>query len=360
VRLLVHDRSLGARDVRMRSAARGLALRGHVVSWLGGVDSGDDAGAGSTLHRVTRARAARPSEVVLGGASSPLAVAASGWAAGAHGMVLSISAGVPPRWSLVDQWGWSSLDALALAEPSPGEDPRDRHPGLRPERLESWSEEPPAAEPDATHADVERLERAAERLASRPRGRGSRPAVFLDRDGTLVVERGYLAHADDLELLPGVPAALRSLKAAGYALVVVSNQSGVGRGLFPRSRVYEAMARLRLALRDHGVELDAIYFCPHRPDAGCACRKPGIELVQSAAANQRLDLEASVMIGDKLLDVATGQHAGARGILVRTGYGRDEERRVGGDELPRPPSFVADDLAAAAAWVIGHRADGGD
>jgi D-glycero-D-manno-heptose 1,7-bisphosphate phosphatase len=191
-------------------------------------------------------------------------------------------------------------------------------------------------------------------------GRASRAAVFLDRDGTLVVERGYLAHADDLELLPGVPAALRSLKAAGFALIVVSNQSGVGRGLFPRSRVYEAMARLRLALRDHGVELDAIYFCPHRPDAGCACRKPGIELVQSAVANQRLELGASVMIGDKLLDVATGQRAGARGILVRTGYGRDEERRVAGEELPRPPSFVADDLAAAAAWVIEHRLDAGD
>src|SRR5262249_54734610 len=154
--------------------------------------------------------------------------------------------------------------------------------------------------------------------------------VFLDRDGTLVVERGYLTRVEDLELLPGVPMALRELHEAGYALVVVSNQSGVGRGLFPLSRVHEAMGRLRLLLRREGVELDAIRFCPHRPDAGCACRKPGIELVRAAAADLRLVLRESAMVGDKLLDVETGRAAGTRAVLLRTGYGRDEERGLDG------------------------------
>ena len=181
---------------------------------------------------------------------------------------------------------------------------------------------------------------------------GGRPAVFLDRDGTLVVERGYLANPDDIELIPGVPQALRSLKAAGYVLVVVSNQSGVGRGLFSLSTVYAAMARLRGLLRAEGVELDAVYFCPHRPDAGCACRKPGTRLLEDAASNLGLALRDSAMVGDKLLDVVTAHRAGARGVLVRSGYGRDEQQRIDGGELDRAPDWVADDLAAAVSWLL--------
>jgi D-glycero-D-manno-heptose 1,7-bisphosphate phosphatase len=219
------------------------------------------------------------------------------------------------------------------------------------DRLGLWPEGEPAPVPDPTHEDTEILERACERALARHRGRAARPAVFLDRDGTLVVERGYLADASELELLPATAPALRRLRAAGHALVVVSNQSGVGRGLFPLSGVHAAMAALRRALRAEGVELDAIYFCPHRPEEGCACRKPGIELLERAADDQVLDLRGSVMIGDKLLDVATGHHAGARGVLVRTGYGRDEEARAGAAGEPRPDR-VADDLGDAADWVL--------
>ena len=111
-------------------------------------------------------------------------------------------------------------------------------------------------------------------------------------------------------------------------MVVISNQSGVGRGFFPLSRVYEAMARLRHVLREHGAGIDAIYFCPHRPEAGCACRKPGIELLLRAAEDLQLSLARSAFVGDKLLDVQTGHHAGALGVLVRTGYGRDEEQQI--------------------------------
>jgi histidinol-phosphate phosphatase family protein len=177
-------------------------------------------------------------------------------------------------------------------------------------------------------------------------------AVFLDRDGTIVVERGYLADAEGLELLPGAAHGLRQLRAAGWALVVVSNQSGVGRGLFPLARVHELMARLRIVLRREGVELDGIYFCPHRPEEGCACRKPGTRLLERAAADHRLRLRASVMVGDKLLDVETGQRAGGRGVLVRTGYGREEEARLAAEGTARAPDRVCDDLAEAADWIL--------
>jgi histidinol-phosphate phosphatase family protein len=177
--------------------------------------------------------------------------------------------------------------------------------------------------------------------------------VFLDRDGTLVVEKNYLAQAEELELIPGVPEALRMLQAEGYALVVVSNQSGVGRGLFALSRAYEIMAGLRTLLRHHGLELDGIYFCPHRPDEGCPCRKPGTALLERAAADLGLDLRRSVMIGDKLIDVMTGQRAGARSILVRTGYGIEEEEGIR-STLERPPERICRDLAVAAAWLLEH------
>jgi D-glycero-D-manno-heptose 1,7-bisphosphate phosphatase len=118
------------------------------------------------------------------------------------------------------------------------------------------------------------------------------------------------------------------------------------------ARVYETMARLRLALRAHGVELDGIYFCPHAPDAGCACRKPGTALLERAAEDQQLTLRRSTMVGDKQIDVETGRRAGGHGVLVRTGYGREEEKRVGEMPAGSRPEFVADDLSAAAAWIL--------
>jgi len=179
-----------------------------------------------------------------------------------------------------------------------------------------------------------------------------RSAAFLDRDGTLVVERGYLSDPADLELLPGAADAVRTLHAAGLAVVVISNQSGVGRGLFPLARVYQAMAALRRVLRARGAELDAIYFCPHRPEEGCDCRKPGSALLLRAAEDLQLDLRRSAMVGDKLLDVETGHRAGGLGVLVRTGYGRDEEGRLASEPASRRPDRVSGDLAEAAGWIV--------
>jgi D-glycero-D-manno-heptose 1,7-bisphosphate phosphatase len=346
----VHGASLGA-DPRMAHAAYGLALRGHDVVWRGqGLPDGSEAAAPESLRTVRRAREARGVDLVLG-SSSPIPVAATGWLAGAHGLVMSVTDAGARRWNAFQRLAWESLPQYPILDQAPAEDA-----SLGPdERIEArhavWSAEPIPAVPDVTHPDVEVLERSCERLLARRHGRTPRRAVFLDRDGTLVVERGYLSHPDDLELLPGVGESLRQLGAAGYARIVVSNQSGVGRGLFPLSRVYEAMARLRALLRASGVELDAVYFCPHRPDSGCACRKPGTELLLTAARDLQLSLRGSAMIGDKLLDAETGQRAGALGILVRTGYGRDEERRLVEGTEARAPDRVVETLAEAAAWL---------
>jgi D-glycero-D-manno-heptose 1,7-bisphosphate phosphatase len=142
------------------------------------------------------------------------------------------------------------------------------------------------------------------------------------------------------------------LKAAGLPLIVISNQSGVGRGLFPLSRVYEVMARLRVEARAAGIEVDGIYFCPHRPEDGCACRKPGTLLLERAAEDHLLSLRDSFMVGDKLLDVETVQCAGGRGVLVRSGYGREEERSLGGAVASHEPDHVCDGLEGASAWIL--------
>ena len=273
-------------------------------------------------------------------------------------MVLALEAERVRRWGVVERWACHSLYTAGMAEPAERDALRSHPGGLALDRIGLWSDEAPPAEPDPAHPDTEWLERACERAIARHRGRAPRPAVFLDRDGTLVVERGYLSDPDDIELLPGVAQALRKLKGAGYPLVVVSNQSGVGRGLFPQSRVHEAMARLREKLREQGVELDAIYFCPHRPEEGCACRKPGSALLERAADDLQLAPRRSAMVGDKLLDAETGRRAGAFGLLVRTGYGRDEEQRIAGDTA-NGPDGVFEDLAAAARWIL-ERGEAGD
>jgi len=331
VRVLVAD-SPALSASRMRTAAEGLALRGHQVIRKLEPDGG------------------RNPQLVLG-AGPPAGAVVRGWRAAAHVVVQQITPAELRRWSLVDRWLWASLYAFALVEERDAGEIR-LHPGpLLLDRVGLWSSEAPAERPAAEHADVEILERAGERSIARHRSAAPRRAVFLDRDGTLVEEVGYLDDPERLRLLPGVAGALRSLHAAGFALVVISNQSGVGRGLYTMATAYAVMARLRSELRREGVELDAIYFCPHRPDQGCACRKPGIELVERAAEDLLLDPRHSVMIGDKQIDIETARRAGAAGLLVQSGYGEEEARRIEQAGAPRP-DHVASDFAAAARWAI--------
>jgi D-glycero-D-manno-heptose 1,7-bisphosphate phosphatase len=176
----------------------------------------------------------------------------------------------------------------------------------------------------------------------------AKAAVFLDRDGTLNEDPGYLDSAGKLRLLPTVREALELLSARGYELIVVSNQSGVHRGLIEESEMPKIHARLNELL---GGELIRHFkLCFHRPDEGCDCRKPQPRLLLEASRELGLDLSRSFMIGDKFSDLVVGRNAGCRGsILVRTGDGRVTESKL----KPGEAAYVADTLLDAAKWILG-------
>lgn len=149
--------------------------------------------------------------------------------------------------------------------------------------------------------------------------------VVLDRDGTVIVERHYLSDPDDVELLPGAAEGLRQLREMGLGLVVITNQSAIGRGFFDEGRLEQVHQRLRELLAAECVQLDGIYFCPHLPDDNCGCRKPRTGLIECAATELGFDPRAAFVIGDKPCDVELGQRVGATTFLVRTGYGAQVE-----------------------------------
>ena len=143
-------------------------------------------------------------------------------------------------------------------------------------------------------------------------------ALFMDRDGTVMVDVGYPRQPDDVELLPDAPPTLAKLHDLGFKLVVVSNQSGVGRGLVTADEASAVHERFVEALRASGVELDGAYYCPHAPDEGCSCRKPSPELLERAARELGLDLPESFMVGDRDSDLEAGRRAGCRTIPFRS------------------------------------------
>ena len=174
------------------------------------------------------------------------------------------------------------------------------------------------------------------------------PAVFLDRDGTVVTDPHYLADPDRLALIPGVGDAIRRLNAAGLTVVVVTNQSGIARGLYGEDDYRAVAARLDEVLESAGARVDATYYCPHHPDqhGHCDCRKPGTGLYVRAAAALGVDPAASYYVGDKLTDVIPAVSLAGQGILVRTGHGAAAEANL-------PSGFwVADDLPAAVELIL--------
>ena len=183
-------------------------------------------------------------------------------------------------------------------------------------------------------------------------------AVFLDRDGTLLDELGYLARAEDVRLYPGAAAALRRLRDAGFLLVVVTNQSGIARGLFGAAELARVHARLADELEKGGARLDLVLHCPHHPDHGepplrarCACRKPEPGLFLEAARRLALDLEQSWSIGDSARDVEAARRAGVRGrVLVATGKGRATLAELAPEE--RAELHLARDLSDAAELIL--------
>jgi len=179
-----------------------------------------------------------------------------------------------------------------------------------------------------------------------------RPAVFLDRDGTLIREAGYLSRLEDLEILPGVAEALRRLQGAGYLRVAVTNQSGVARGYYGPAFVRRTHEEIDRRLAREGASIDRWYVCPHHPDitGPCGCRKPEPGLLRRAAAELGVDIPRSWVVGDKPGDVELARRAGCRAALVRTGYGVDTEREL--RRAGRLPEVVADTLAEAVEEII--------
>jgi len=183
-----------------------------------------------------------------------------------------------------------------------------------------------------------------------------KPAVFLDRDGTMIEDVGYLDALTKIAFYPWTVDAIRMLNRAGLPVVVVTNQSGIARGLFDAAFVADTHRALDDRLAAGGARVDAYYYCPHHPDGtvaafarACGCRKPARGMIDRAVADLDLDPARSFVVGDKWIDVQLGRAVGGRGILVRTGEGAEEERRRPDDVAV---DAVVDNLAAAASWIL--------
>lgn len=177
--------------------------------------------------------------------------------------------------------------------------------------------------------------------------------IFLDRDGTLNPDHGYIRSPDQYELFPGVPQALAKLKQAGARLIVVTNQSGVGRGLLAIEELDVIHQKLRLLLQEAGVSLDGIYFCPHHPDERCDCRKPSTGMIDQAQRDGAVDLSRSYLIGDKARDMELAARIGARGILVTTACDPALQAETRASEEGER-HWIASSLAEAAELILSH------
>lgn len=192
-------------------------------------------------------------------------------------------------------------------------------------------------------------------MTSKPQGR---PVVYLDRDGTLNVEDGYIRQLERLVLIPGAAQAVRRLNEAGVAAVLITNQSGAARGYYPESHILDLNNRLVSLLKNEGAYLDAVYYCPHLPDgtveeftSNCKCRKPEIGLVERACMDDKtLDENCSYVVGDKSTDVELAHNIGGKGVLVRTGYG--EQVLDGTYQWPVKPDYVASEITEAIDWIL--------
>ena len=171
-----------------------------------------------------------------------------------------------------------------------------------------------------------------------------RPAIFLDRDGTLIEEANYLSRVQDLRLFPFSVKAVQQLKEAGFFIVVVTNQSGIGRGIYSEADLHAIHRAIQEQLNG---AIDAFYFCPHLPGDSCDCRKPRLGMIEAAARDLDIDLERSWMIGDKAIDVETGKNVGVSTAFVLTGYGQQHKAL-----LNTQPDVIVEDLGAAAKAIL--------
>ena len=178
-----------------------------------------------------------------------------------------------------------------------------------------------------------------------------RRAVFLDRDGTIGEEMGYVNHIDRFQIFPYAAGAIRQLNQAEIPVIVVTNQSGIARNIFPESLVHEVHKKMVSELAAGGAWIDGIYFCPHKSEEVCDCRKPKPGMLEQAAREHGLDLASSWVVGDRYGDLEMAHAAGARGILVMTGYGRGEYQ-LHSATWSRQPDAVTENLRDAVRVIL--------
>ena len=193
---------------------------------------------------------------------------------------------------------------------------------------------------------------------------GKNIAVFLDRDGTINEEVGYLDNPDKLKIIPTAYEAIRLINRSCMKAIVVTNQAGVARGFFTENFVRQIHKTIQADLLLQNASIDKFYYCPHHPTAGtgiylqnCNCRKPLPGMLLQAANDLNIELKSSYMIGDTCRDMETATKAGVKGILVKTGYGREELLDVGADVAgsENKPDFIAEDILEAVKWIIKDR-----
>ena len=170
-------------------------------------------------------------------------------------------------------------------------------------------------------------------------------AVFLDRDGTVARDVNYCRRVEDFHILSTVPEAINLLNEKGFKVVIITNQSGIARGYFNEETLAEIHRKLEDELARHGAHIDAIYYCPHHPDEGCGCRKPGTALFHRAAGELDIEFGNSYMVGDTQMDIDAGRKSGCRTVLVTTGP-------KGGKDIVEPADYTAHNLLEAAQWII--------
>jgi D-glycero-D-manno-heptose 1,7-bisphosphate phosphatase len=176
-------------------------------------------------------------------------------------------------------------------------------------------------------------------------------AVFLDRDGTICEEVGYLNHLSRFHMFPFAPASIRRLNDSGLLVFVITNQSGVARGYYPESLVHDVHDLMSIQLGDIGASVDGIYYCPHTSADACVCRKPSPGMLHRASVEHDIELKRSFVVGDRHSDVELAHSVGARSIMVRTGYGEGEILwHAQGWEIM--PDFIAANLAPAVDWIL--------
>lgn len=171
-----------------------------------------------------------------------------------------------------------------------------------------------------------------------------KPAVFVDRDGTLIEEVNFLSRLEDLRVFPFTPPAIKLLKSIGFLVIVLTNQSGIARGKYTEADMHAIHEQIQ---RETGDMIDAFYFCPHLPSADCHCRKPNLGMIESAQADFEIDIENSWMVGDKDLDIEIAKNAGIKSVLVLTGYGQKHRSQIN-DE----PELIVSDFGAAIESIV--------